>query len=172
MDVVEEGLVVDVVEFHCEFLGFEVAEVEFFGRVGFAVGVIVKAGGAGEARLHGKNAGVWTDVECVGIDFVLGAGPDDGHLSGKDVEELRSFVELGFPQECPEGEHAGIAAEGSKTDGPAVDAHGAEFEQGKGPAVLADPDGLVEDGAGGEKLDGNGDENPEGQENKDGENCG
>src|SRR5882672_7752481 len=125
---------------------------------------------AGETRLHAEALALDALVEEIHVPQRHGARPDEAHLTGQHVEELRKLVEAAATQEAARSRDPRVV--GDLEDGarglaqvlelrlsPAgVFHHRPELHHPEAPLVEADPLLHEEDRAGRVALDGQGDE--------------
>lgn len=101
-------------------------------------------------------------LELFDIMGAFGARADNAHVSGKDIEELREFVQVPFAEEGPDGGAAGIVGAcpaGALEFG--VGAHGAELDHAERSALFSAAFLEIEDRARGGDFDGEGAEEKE-----------
>lgn len=102
---------------------------------------------SGEPRAHFANG----HLLGFGVQGEMGghhrARPDEAHLPQPHIEELGKLVDLGLPEEAPEGQHPRVPMLGDEPARKvgAVLEHGGEFEDHERFPVPADPLLLVED---------------------------
>lgn len=83
-----------------------------------------------------------TDIFGVSVEDTVdeGAGADDAHFAGKNVEDLRQLVDLGLAEEAAQGHQTGVVAQGNiaGADIRAVLEHGGELPDKKMLVFVAD----------------------------------
>ena len=121
---------------------------------------------AGDAGAHEMAHHVLVDEARVllGMGEHVGTGADDGHVAAQDVPELGQLVDIHAAHEIAEGKLAGVVLRGLQAVGIDIDVHGAELQALE--ALAADARALLaeEDGTRTLKLDNQGDDGREGQQ--------
>lgn len=149
LDVLDEGVMMEVVEIDADLVGeddFVVVAlgVRLLGEEIFLI-TVLQGCRPGDAGTESQDFSVLT-FELVGIARYVRARTDKAHVADEDIPEFRQLVEFVMAELCAEGRDAAFASDGDRTSAVAY-GHGAELVHGEELPVAPDTFLLEDDRA-------------------------
>jgi len=167
LDVEQEGPVLKVEDIEPS----AVFEVLLRGEFAPVAGDLGESGDAWSVEVS-KHVSVDDLREVLGLFEHERSRSDDGHIAQEHVDELRRLVEIGLAQEGSDLGDSSVTFGSHLSVGSFVGPHGSELQAREGMSVLACPFLSEEDGTLGFNLDGEGDDEENGDEYREQENQG